>query len=234
MWDSIKRFFTSIFDYLGEAGQYIVTAVVLIILAVASIFIIQNWVTPEPNSGDKREVAQNLNPSIGEALPPDVNIDVVTSPEGADSTISSAQPSEDKQGIVNGTATQNNTMTEFVAPATGLNPDKPIAYYNDELGFKLTLPPRAIVSEQGTTVNFYSETGQHLATVSVQSSQDSLADIKAQLSLSPDISGLQDTQLASQPALQYTQKQLRGYALKSKNQIYYLTGQPDILSQISI
>lgn len=228
MWDSLKRFFASVFNDLGEAGQYIITAVVLIILAVASIFIIQNWVTPEPDSAGRREVAQNLNPSIGQPLPPDVNIDVVTNPQGSDSKINTTQPNNEQPGIVSG------TMTEYVAPATGLNPDQPIAYNNDELGFKLTLPPRAIVQEQGNTVNFFSESGQLLATVSVQKSADSLADIKAQLSLSPDITGLQDIQFASKPALQYTQKQLRGYALKGNGQIFYLIGQTDILAQLSI
>lgn len=229
MWDSIKRTFASISNYLGEAGQYLITAVVLIVLAVASIFIIQNWVKPRPQDNSKREVAQNLNPSIGEALPPDVNIDVITKPEGADSKISSAQPANtEPQGEV------NSEMTEFVAPATGLDPNKPITYTNDNLGFKLTLPPRATVQEQGSTVNFYSEAGQLLATVSVVKTSETLADIKAQLSLSPDISSLQETKLADKQALSYNQKQLLGYAVKNQTQLYYITGQTEILSQLSI
>lgn len=228
MWESTKRFFTSIFDYLGEAGQYLVTAVLLIILAVVSIFIIQNWVEPASRPNPSPELAQNLNPSIGEALPPDVNIEVVTSPDGAESAITTTQPQTDDAGNVNG------EVTEFVAPPTGLDPSKPVAYYNDQLNFRLTLPPKSVVKEQNNSVSFYAENGQLLATVTVISSQESLADIKAQLALSPDISGLQEGRFASQPALQYSQKQLLGYALKNNNLIYYLTGQSDILQKLSI
>lgn len=247
MWESIKRYFANLWERLsgfvgwiwlkiknafawlsaklGDAGQYLLTAGVVILLLIASIFVIQQW--PGQNRPDSNpEVAQGPRPSIGEALNPDVNIEVVDNPD-KDKTITQGEP-KPEAGKVEG------QQTEYVAPPTGLDPNKPVRYYNDELGFKTTLPPRSTITEQGSTVNMYSESGQLLATVTVVKAQDSLADIKTQLSFSPEISGLKDAQFASKPALSYSVNQLNGYALTHNGHIYYLTGNSQTLAQFSI
>ena len=227
IWSKIKAFFYRLGDGLGDAAPYLVTAVVVIAIISAGIFIVQER-KQKIQLALNSQLESELNPDIGEPLAPDVNPE--TKPD--------ANPTESEN-------VTGNTTTEpapeipaeeiiFEAPPTGLNPDAPIAYYNNELGFTITLPPKATIKEQGNAVNFYSQNGELLTTVSVLTATSSLAEIKSQLSLSPDVSGLQDSQFASLPALQYNQKHLRGYVVTKQNQIFYFTGQPNILSTVSL
>lgn len=245
MWESIKRFFTDIFEGLGEAGQYLITGVGVIILVVGSILIAQQWTknTQKPNSD--QEVAQGPNASIGEALSPDVNIEIVEDPD-KDKTIGQSQANSEGQTIAveNSEVSENSknsgevkttqTETYFISPATGLDPNKPISYTNNDLGFKLTLPAGAQVIEKGSSVEIYTKDGTLLANITTVDTTDSLSDVKAQLSFSPEISSLKDSSLANQSALQYSVKNLTGYAVKNNNRLFYLTGQNDILSKFSL
>lgn len=236
MWDSIKRFFARLNEELGEASQYILTGTVVIILVIASIFIAQQWTKNASKPDMNPELTQRPNPSIGEALPPDVNIEIVDNPDKDKSITQSTSEQNDQTVTVadSGEVKSADTQTYFISPPTGLDPNKPVAYYNTDLGFKLTLPPGSTVQEQNNTVNMYSESGKLLASIIVVKTTESLADIKAQLNLSSEVSALTDAKLANQAALKYNVQQQTGYALKNSDRLYYLTGQSNILSQFSL
>jgi cytoskeletal protein RodZ len=228
IWSKIKGFFDWLADGLGDAVPYLVTAVVVIAIISAGIFIVQER-KQRAQLALNSQLESELNPDIGEPIAPDVNPEA--KPE--------SNPAE--SGEVAGNTTPEPTPETppaeeiiFEAPPTGVNHDAPIAYHNNDLGFKITLPARAIVKEQGNAVNFYAQNGELLTTVSVLTAASSLAEIKSQLSLSSDVSGLQDSQFASLPALQYNQRHLRGYVVTKQNQIFYFTGQPNILSTVSL
>lgn len=239
MWEPIKQFFSNLSNGLGEAGQYLITGVVVIVLVVGSILIAQQWTNSNQQPDSSSEIAQGPRGSIGEALPPDVNIEIVDNPD-KDKTIAQGQPTDTDQTVTvdnsksEGQVKTAQTETFFISPPTGLDPNKPVNYYNPELGFKLTLPAGSTVQEHNHTVNMFSESGQLLATITVIDSSESLDEVRAQLSLSSEVSALIDAKLGNQTALQYNVRQQTGYALKANSKLYYLTGQNNILSQFSI
>lgn len=239
MWQSIKRFFTDLFEGLGEAGQYLITGIGVIILVAGSILIAQQWTKNTQNPNSDKEVAQGPGASIGEALSPDVNIEIVEDPD-KDKTIGQSQVNNEGQTIavenseISGEVKTAQTETYFISPATGLDPNKPITYTNDDLGFKLTLPAGAQVVEKGSSIDIYTKDGALLANITTVDTADSLSDVKAQLSFSPEISSLQDSNLANRSALQYNVNNLTGYAVKNNNRLFYLTGQNEILTKFSL
>ncbi len=239
MWDSIKQLFNNLIGGLGEAGQYIITGLVVIVLVIGSILIAQQWTGTDQNPVANPEVAQGPRGSIGEALPPDVNIEIVDNPD-KDKTIAQGQATDTDQTVTvndsnsEGEVKTAQTETFFVSPPTGLDPNKPVNYYNPDLGFKLTLPPGSTVQEQDRTVTMFAKSGQLLATITVIDSNESLDEVRAQLNLSSEVSALTDAKLSNQTALKYNVRQQTGYAVKTNSKLYYLTGQNNILSQFSI
>lgn len=219
MWSNIKGFFIWLGEKLAGVGVFLIIIGILILAIIIAGMITSRR---QDNSADKNsEIAQINKPSIGDAIEPDVN----------DSSNTKSETDKDS-GTTAGASTDR--VTEFVSPATGINPNAPIAYYNDELGFRVTLPPHAVVKEEADLVNFYSATGQLLATLNKIATQDSLADVKTQLQFSPDVKNLRDSEFAGRPALAYAVKNLSGFAIKTDNSVFYFTGQADILKQLSI
>ncbi|GEM_PF-1442222 len=215
---NIKGFFAWLGEKIAGAAKFVIGGILLLALIITGVVLSQREDEDKEDTSGRPEIAQVFEPSIGTPLPPDVNEDATES-EGTN---------EREPGSVNG------ATTTFISPPTGLDPNKPIKYSNDELGFAVILPARSTVQEKNNTVNFFGNNGALLASVTIVSGPETLNDIRTQLSYSPDVKNLQNAKLANQPALKYSINNLDGYAFKSNNSTYYLTGQSEILKQFSI
>lgn len=218
MTNNIKGFFAWLGEKLAGAAKFIVGGILLLALIITGVVLSQREDNNKEDTSGRPEIAQVFEPSIGTPLPADVNEDV------AESEINNNR----EPGSVSG------ATTTFVSPPTGIDPNKPIKYSNDELGFAMMLPARSTVQEKNNTVNFFANNGSLLASVTIVSGPETLNDIRTQLSYSPDVKNLQSSELANQPALKYSINNLDGYAFKSNSSTYYLTGQSEILKQFSI
>lgn len=219
MADKIKGFFSWLGQKLAGPTKFIVGGIVLLAIIITGIVLSQKENNKKQTSS-RPEIAQVFEPSIGTPLPAEVNVN--------EEPAVSQETNEREPGSVSG------VTTPFIAPSTGVDPNKPIQYTNKELGFTITLPARSTVQEQNNTVSFFTDNGTLLASVAIVISPETLNDIQAQLNYSPDVKSLQTVELAHQPALKYSANNLDGYVIKLNNAIYYLMGQPEILQQFSI
>lgn len=213
----IKDFFKS----LSRAGRIVLGIWLLCLIALIAFFVIRNNKDDDSDKDNSPEVAQIYEPSIGSPLPADT-------PGGAVTTEPS-NSADEKNGTVAGDST-TTPSTEMVAPATGIDPSKPVAYENSSLKFAATLPAGTQVEEQnntqGSRIIFTSKQGSLLFIVSTSTANsESLQTIESQLRNSPSASNITATKFGGKSALQFTSKEYgNGVVFIANGKIYYLLG----------
>ncbi len=197
------------------------------------------WVTsggkitlPQPSSSS----AVNL-PSINQIR--QIFLQVGTSTTGSVEGISTSSPAYipatlpgNTYIMPRGPLTPNSPLPQK-PPAYVLPPSQPsqTLYQNSLLGFQITLPADWQAQTSGPNlVNFFDiSTGQEVGYIEVynNTSNQTLTDIYAELKNSPDVTGISNTFLNNQPALQFsaTTQQNNGIAAVYNNRIYYLRGE---------
>ena len=169
IWVKIKEFFGKIWRSLTTAGRMVIGLGALIIIVMLAFAFAKD--TDEARHDHSPEIAQVLQPSIGEPLEPDIPAQ------------NNGNPTDENSIYNRGVGPSALT---FVAPASGINPDEPIRYHSDSLKFKVVLPPHAQVSEQPGGVQFTSQSSKLHYIVSVYNAEgETLPGIEAQLRNSP-------------------------------------------------
>lgn len=213
----IKDFFKS----LSRAGRIVLGIWLLCLIALVAFFVVRNNKDDNSNTDDSPEVAQIYEPSIGSPLPADT-------PSGAVTT-EPLNSGTENSGAVAGDST-TTPSTEMVAPPTGIDPSKPVAYENSSLKFAATLPAGTQVDEQnntqGSRIIFTSKQGGLLYIVSTSTANsESLQNIEAQLRNSPSTSNIIATKFSGSSALEFTSKEYgNGVVFIANGKIYYLLG----------
>ncbi len=215
IWQKLNGFFRQIWNGLTLAGRVIVG---IIIIGLAGLIVYAATNNTSNDNGDKKgpEVAQVYEPSIGSPLPADTNLN------GAVSGASTTEPSN----TTNNAPEDTITVTERVAPPTGVNPDAPIKYENLKLGFAAILPARSNVTEADSQIRFTSKDGQLQYVVSVNNTgTDTLSSIEAQLNNSPTAKNIVRTKFAGSDALQFSAEGYgAGVVFVVNGKTYYLLG----------
>ncbi len=214
----MKNFFLRIWHGLTIAGRIIFGVLILAIVAGAIYLIVDKNDDKKSDDENQPEVAQTFEPSIGAPLPPDNPGGVAVSGQvgGASTTEPSTTP----------TTPVETSKAPMTAPETGIDPSKPIPYTNNTLKFAATLPAGSNVKEEAAEISFTSSTGQILYVVSTNdASQETLADIQAQLSNSTSAQNITSTKFAGRDALKFTATGFgSGIAFIANGKIYYLLG----------
>lgn len=235
LWQKLKEFALKIWHGLTVTGRVIAGAILVGLLILVAYTASKN--EDKNNDNDGPEVAQVYEPSIGSPLPPDVNTESATNSTkitaqvgGASTTEPSNNSAENKTAEEKMVSTNN---TDFkVAPKTGINPNDPIQYQNDELRFAVALPAGTKVSEENGQVTFTSSNGSLLYTVSTNSI-DSLSNVRAQLQRSPAVANITDTKFANSSALQFiAQGYGSGLVFIANGKTYYLLGNKSLFSSL--
>lgn len=222
----MKSFFSRLWQSVFKLGWTTIIIWILVVAALMTFLIIRVNKDDEPKEAaktDSPEIAQVYEPSIGSPLPADTS--------GATTT----ETDWSKVGQVAGESTttpstSNNataaTQTIFVAPNTGVDPNKPIAYENSKLKFTTILPAGANVNEQGERVTFTTKQGSLLYIVSTTNAgTENLQSIEGQLRNSPSTSNLTYGNFAGQAALKFNSKDFgSGTAFLANGKIYYVFG----------
>ncbi|HMQ01461.1 MAG TPA: hypothetical protein PKD79_00090 [Candidatus Doudnabacteria bacterium] len=216
---------TGFFSWLGQKlvgmGKFIVGGILLLAIIVVGIIIARNEQIAKDEQASRPEIAQIFEPSIGTPLPPDEN---GRTQESADEDSSMEAPPGEVQ----------SDSTIFIAPPTGIDLAKPINYYNQDLGFRITLPPYSSVYEQNSSIKFTDNKGKLLALINVVREQDTLENILSQLKLSNEVSNLSFSNLAGNKALKYDIGSHSAYVFTANSSIYYISGYPEVLKQFSL
>jgi hypothetical protein len=219
--EKIKLFFLSIWDGLTRAGRIILGLIVIAIIVLLALLIGKN---KDKDDDDKKgpEVAQVYEPSIGAPLPPDVKEDGVN----VSARVDGASTSEPSTPEPPKTEPAPNYEAPKVAPASGVDLSKPIAYQNSNLKFAATLPAGSNIDEQGDLVTFTSKQGSLLYLVSITNAgSESLQTIASQLRNSPGVSNISYVTFSGNSALQFNSKEYgTGLVFIANGKIYYLFG----------
>lgn len=219
----IADFFRWLGQKLVQGGKWVVTALLLIAIAVTGFIIADNQA--EDNSettSDRPQIAQVFEPSIGTPLPPDVAEEESTTPE------QTATPDQPNQQIAG-----DNTEQQFIAPPTGIDDDEPIKYHSEELGFRALLPPSTQVVEEGSTISFFTKSGKLLYAVS-KTPQQNREEVQQQLRLSNHVSKIEPSVFAGQAGWKFQVGNQAGLAVLAPHGTFYLTGNAEHFDHFSL
>ena len=220
---------------LSLAGRIVVGVWALALIGLIIFLVVRhNDDKKDTSSSDSNtpEVAQVYEPSIGTPLPADVQ------PNGSGTSVTAEV--ENSGEIAGATTTDpfvvpspspapstpEQIAASLVAPATGIDPNKPIPYENASLKFRATLPAGTQVTQNNSDVKFTTKSGALYYVVSVSDSgTETLKTIEAQLKNSPTVSNIvygnfNNTQVLNFSAKGYGQ----GMVIIANGKIYYLLG----------
>ena len=220
IWEKIKIFFIELWAGLSRVGRILVGLIIAAALVLIGFLVFAQDTDDTQNEDSNRdpEIAQVFEPSIGTPLPPD-NPGAVG---GATTTESSDKAPE-------------NTTTEFVAPPSGVDPNDPTKYSSTDLNFAATLPVGSQVKEETTSTTFTSRTGSLYYVVSVNQSNENLADVESQLRNSPSASNISKTTFNNAQALKFSAKGYgTGIAFVANGKVYYLLGDSNYFSTFKL
>jgi uncharacterized protein YfiM (DUF2279 family) len=223
LWQKIKSFFSRIWHGLTVAGRIIAGLIILGLVGLTVYAATNDTDKKDSEKSSEPEVAQVYEPSIGSPLPPDNSgndgASVTASVAGESTTVASNNESP--------MTTTKNVVTEDmkIAPPTGVDPNAPIKYQNDQYQFAAVLPAGSNVSEKNGQVEFRSTSGKLQYLVSIHDSTDTLANIEAQLRNSSTASGISPTKFAGQNALRFNAAGYgSGIVFVANGKTYYLLG----------
>ncbi len=217
MWSKLKEIFSNF-------ASVVITVILVIAIITAGIIIARKNNEDKKSETNNPEVAQIFEPSISTPLPADVN------PEAATNNSQEASTTEDT-GTVAGEVTSESSQsaTNYEAPKSGVDPNAPIAYQNTDYGLNIILPARTNVSEKNNLITFGT-----LFSVNVVDSKETLDQISAELSYSPDAKDIQVATISGKQALKFSLNGKTAYVVLKNNKAFYLIGQEKFITQVKL
>lgn len=226
IWEKIKAFFVGVWEGLSVAGRILVG---LILIGLVGLVVYAAYGGNENKDQDKDktpDVAQVYEPSIGTPLPADNPDQPASRPGGAVGGAATTEPSTPQQ----------SGSGNFVAPPSGVDPNEPVKYQNNDLKFAATLPVGSDVKEEGSRIIFNSAGGKLHYIVSVnEAGSDTLSAIESQLHNSPTVSNISHAEFSNLNALKFDAKGFgAGVVFVANGKIYYLLGNSQLFSDFRI
>ena len=219
-WDKIKNFFRQAWNGLTTAGKVIAGLIIIGLVGLTVYAASEKQSNNNEENKDNPEVAQVYEPSIGSPLPADQARPGEVG--GASTTEPAAAPAPTE-------------TPERVAPATGIDPNAPVKYRSEQLGFASTLPAGSTVQETDSQIKFTDTNGQLLFMVSVNAGTDSLQSLESQLQNSPSVTNISRAQFANLPSLKFTVANYgSGTAFVYDGKTYYLYGTAQYFSAFAL
>jgi cytoskeletal protein RodZ len=216
MWSKLKEIFSNF-------ASIVITIILLIAIITAGILIARKNNEDKKSETSNPEVAQIFEPSISTPLPADVNQETTTDNN-------TAAVSENSGEVAGETTTEpSQSVTNYVAPKSGIDPNAPIAYQNDTYGLSITVAAHTNISEHNNLITFGT-----LFSVNVVDSKETLDQISAELSYSPDAKDIQAANLSGKQALKFNLNGKTAYVVLKNNKVLYLIGQEKFITQVKL
>lgn len=227
-WHKIRTFFVNIWTNWNRVDWIIAG---LIIIAASTLIILTVKKQSDNKNVQIAEISkQELHPSIGEPLAPDV----ITQPTNNTVVVVPTSNKTEPGTYTSPLATTDTSL--MVAPTTGIDVSAPIPYYNNDLKFNTTLPAHSNVIEENDIVKFTDASGKLEYLVSTNNlGKEDLTDIKAELQNSPSVSNIIAVNFNGILALKFKAKDFgTGLAFIAHDKIYYLFGQDKYFAQFKL
>lgn len=218
MWAKIKDFFARIWVKIVAMGSWAVIGI-LALAAILAAIVVAVKLNSRENLPDRPEIAKLFEPSISTPLPPDIN--------------PAAPPENDKAGSIAG-ANTNNQSDNYTSPKSGIDPNEPIPYQNENLKISAILPAHSTINENGNQVKIFGANGMLLYVINSDPATDSLDQIISQLVLSPDARNIKSGQFANNPAVLFTVNNQTGIVTIKNGRTYYIVGQEKYIRDVSL